>query len=127
MRICPKCGHLDPECWRPAAFHPEISYAYIDSLEVFSPEIVEQLKDKKPGEIIVVDPFVYWKSPRSPTVRRTWIEDYKIKGKSVNQERVSHNPQTTLDNSQLEDNSINLLYVNHPKVASICEKSEVET
>jgi len=118
MRRCPKCGYVDSECWRPAAFHPWISYAYLDSLEVLEPEIFEIIKDRKTGKTIIHNEYVYWISPKSSTVRRAWIKDFEIYGKSVPQERVSHDPQLTLEGFQHKDDSINLLYVNHPKLVS---------
>ena len=126
MRICPECGHVDPEWWRPAAFHQHIDYVQMDVIEEFEPEIIEALKDKPAGTVVFIEPFAYWKSPKSETIRRSSIEDYKIKGKSVPQERVSHNPQHTLDMNQLEDDSINLRYVNHPKLAEYMTNTDKE-
>ena len=85
---------------------------------MFEPEILEALSGKKAGITVIIEPFVYWKSPKSDTIRRSSVEDFKTKGKSVPQEQVSHNPQTRLDGKDMEDDSINLLYVNHPKVRS---------
>lgn len=124
MRLCPKCGHVDPEWWRPAAFHQHIDYAQYDVLELFEPEIIKELEGKKAGTVIFIEPFAYWKSPKSETVRRSSIEDFKIKGKSVPQERVSHNPQYTLEMRQLKDDSINLLYVKHPKLSQYPSKED---
>lgn len=117
MRICPKCGHVDPEWWRPAAFHQHIDYAQLDVISQFEPEVFEALKGKPAGTVVFIEPFAYWKSPKSETIRRCSIEDYELKGKSVPQERVSHNPQVTLDMKPVEDDSINLLYVKHPKLS----------
>lgn len=124
MRECPNCGYVDPECWRPAAFHQHIDYAYVDSLNLFEPEVFQLMKDKIPGEVVPLPPFVYWLSSKSHTIRRSSIEDFKIKGKSIPQERVSHDPQTTLDGVPLKDDSINLLYVNHPKIAESANKED---
>ena len=87
MRICPVCGHKDGEEWRPAAFHHHISYAYLDSLYYTEPELYQKIKTAPAEAIIYYHPFVYWKSPRSETVRRAWIEDFKLYGKTVPQER----------------------------------------
>lgn len=108
MRVCPNCGCVDPEWWRPAAFHQHIDYADLSVIESLEPEIFRELKDKKYGEVVVIGIYCYWKSSKSETVRRSSIEDFKIKGKSVNQERVDHGDGK---------NSINLLYVNHPKLS----------
>jgi len=107
MRVCPNCGHVDPEWWRPAAFHQHIDYADFSVLEIFEEELAEALRDKKSGELVVIEPFVYWKSAKSNTVRRSSVEDFEIKGKSVPQERIDHGDGK---------DSINLLYVNHPKL-----------
>jgi len=97
MRVCPKCGHVDPIWWRPAAYHPEFSYAHNTSLESLEPELWDKLKDLPAGEIITAGPYLYWKSTRSETTRRIWVEDYKMVGKKGSpQERVSHDPQLKL-------------------------------
>ena len=89
MRICPECGHEDPICWRPAAYHPEFSYAHLDGLDVLEPELAELLKGRRPGEMVQRGPYLYWRSTRSETVRRVWVEDYKRVGKKGSwQERV---------------------------------------
>lgn len=92
MRICPTCGHVDPMCWRPNAWNPQYSYARIDQLEFFVPELWQLIKDKKPGEIVQLGEYLYWKTQGgSQTVRRCWIEDFKIVGKKGEpQERVDH-------------------------------------
>jgi len=81
MRVCPKCGYEDAPCWRPGAYHQEHSYSQIDVLEMFEPELWEAIKNKDRGELIEIPPFVFWKSTRSDTVRRCWIEDFKMVGK----------------------------------------------
>ncbi len=89
MGVCPKCGHEDAPCWRSAAFHTEHSYAQLSTLEMFEPELWEAIKDKPKGEVIKLLPYVYWKSIKSETVRRCWVEDFKVLGKSGSpQERV---------------------------------------
>jgi len=95
MKRCPKCGYVDPDCWRPAAFHPEISYAHIDGLEMFEPEVYEAIVDKAPGERVLVGEYVYWRSSRSPTVRRSWVDDHRIVGKrGSSQERVNQDTRS---------------------------------
>jgi len=81
MRICPKCGYIDPIWWRPAAYHQEFSYAHASSLEALDPELWELLRDKRPGEEVQVGEYVYWKSTRSDVVRRAWMEDLRLVGK----------------------------------------------
>lgn len=98
----------------------------MDVVAEFEPEITKALEGKKAGTVVFIEPFAYWKSPKSETIRGSSIEDFKIKGKSVPQERVSHNPQHTLDMKQLEDDSINLRYVNHPKLAEYMTNTDKE-
>ncbi len=56
---------------------------------MFEPELWEAIKDKPKGETIEIPPYVFWKSIKSDTVRRCWIEDFKMVGKAGSpQERV---------------------------------------
>ena len=62
----------------------------MDTLEMFEPDVFELMKEAPNGEVRQLNDFVYWKSPRSDTVRRCWVEDFKIVGKRGSpQERVS--------------------------------------
>ena len=98
MRICPKCGHVDPIWWRANAWHPEFSYAQNTALEWNDPDLWEALRPLKRGEIIKRGPYLYWKSTRSDTTRRVWIEDYKLVGKKGSpQERTHLYEQKKLD------------------------------
>ena len=102
MRVCPECGHVDPIWWRPAAYHPEFSYAHNTALEWNDPELWAALKPLKRGEIIKRGVYLYWKSTRSETVRRVWVEDYKVVGKRGSpQERVRLYSQKKLDEPSL--------------------------
>lgn len=104
MRVCPKCGHVDPIWWRPAAYHPEFSYAYLTSIESLDPELWELLKDKKAGDIVQRGPYLYWRSTRSQTVRRVWVEDYKMAGKTGSwQERVNSQIQLKLTEGEVDE------------------------
>ncbi len=98
MRFCPECGHVDPIWWRPAIYHQEFSYAHTPSLENLDPELWELLKDKRPGEEVQVGEYIYWKSTRSATVRRAWMEDLRLIGKKGSwQEKPSRGQQLKLD------------------------------
>jgi len=102
MRVCPECGHVDPIWWRPAVYHPEFSYAHIEALKGDDPELMKALAAVKRGEIVQRGPFLYWTSARSETVRRVWVEDYKIVRKRGSpQERVRFYTQTKLDEPTL--------------------------
>ena len=97
VRICPHCGYVDPIWWRPAAYHPEFSYAQNTALEWNDRELWAALKPLKAGEILKRGPYLYWKSTRSDTTRRVWVEDYKLVGKKGSpQERVRQYEQLKL-------------------------------
>ena len=98
MRICPRCGHVDPIWWRPAVYHPEFSYAHNTALEWNDPDLWAALRPLKRGDIIKRGSYLYWKSTRSDTTRRIWVEDYKLVGKKgSSQERVHLYEQKKLD------------------------------
>ena len=97
MRVCPKCGYIDPFCWRdPYSRGMEVSYARLDELEQYQPEIVKKLlesplKDKNPIREVVVGPYAYglW---NSGYVRRRWVEIWKHQGwKTIPMEK--HEPE----------------------------------
>lgn len=83
MRVCPKCGHKDPICWRPNGWHPEISYTYIDGMELLEPEIYAAIKNFKTGELFMIGEYVYWKvrSRGQPQIKRVHSSDFKNVGK----------------------------------------------
>lgn len=85
MRICPKCGHIDPFCWRDAySKGMEVQYATLAELKESQPEIAQALMDSQPNpknpiREVVVEPYAYglWKSGY---VRRRWVEIWKHQG-----------------------------------------------
>jgi len=79
MRVCPKCGYVDPPWWRPSRWQPEHDTARIDDLLLHEPELLKQLEREG---VVFKGPFVFWKSSRSRRVRRTWIQEWKRFGKS---------------------------------------------
>jgi len=100
-RICPRCGHVDPIWWRPAVYHQEFSYAHNTALVWNDPELWAALRPLKRGEIIKRGPFFYWKSTRSDTTRRVWIEDYRlVRKKGSPQEKVRRFEQLKLKGSR---------------------------
>ena len=90
IRICPKCGHVDPIWWRPAIHHPEFSYAHNSALEWNDPELWASLKPLKRGEIVKRGPFLYWKSTRGDVTRRVCVEDYRLVGKKGSWQEKTH-------------------------------------
>lgn len=97
MRICPRCGHVDPLHWLPAMYHQEFSYAHASSIELLDPELWAALTAVKRGDMVRRGPYLYWRSSRSETVRRVWVEDYvRVRRKGSWLEKVRLYRQTTL-------------------------------
>ena len=50
MRVCPKCGHRDPDCWKPPYSRGmEVDHARIDEVELAEPDVASPLKDAIPN------------------------------------------------------------------------------
>lgn len=81
MRVCPRCGHRDAECWRNHPRQIYIQYCFLEELEVSDPEIWELLRENLPGpsDVVPMAPFVYRVSS-SHHVHRMTLEDYKMYG-----------------------------------------------
>jgi len=95
MRVCPKCHYVDPPWWRPSRWLPEHDTARIEDLQLNEPIIAQELTEK---EVAIVDVYVYWKSKRSPRVRRTWIEHWNMFGKAGEPQEKPKDPfQKKLD------------------------------
>ena len=96
MRICPRCGYIDPFCWRDAYSRGmEVEYTRIDELEQYQPEIAKRLKEAVPNKKGVREwqdkNYAYGLWP-SGYVRRRWLEIYKHQGwKAIPMEQ--HNPK----------------------------------
>ena len=79
MRVCPKCGFVEPMHWRPTTWK---SAQYIDccrlsDLEYNEPEFAERLK--KEGELIEGH-YAYRITKPGVWVYRRWIEIFKVQG-----------------------------------------------
>lgn len=42
--ICPKCGHVDPSCWRACSWLKYGVYCKLDEFAVFYPELTKKLR-----------------------------------------------------------------------------------
>ena len=89
MRVCPKCGYVDPPAWRNSKFSPWIEVIHFDDLKRLQPEIAEKLK-KQPR--ITDEHYEYYKAPKSVYAQRKWIEIAKHEKKffSIYVERANH-------------------------------------
>lgn len=48
MRICPRCGHVDPECWRHLRWSLYPDYCHIEELLEFEPDLAKEILDRRP-------------------------------------------------------------------------------
>lgn len=89
MRICPKCGFVDPPYWLPSRWRiPE--YCRVEDLQKDQKHIVKQLLNVAPMEIIT-DQFCAYRMTETGFVERIWINLYKTGGKSAfNLSREAH-------------------------------------
>lgn len=95
MRVCPKCGHLDPAYWLPSRWRTT-EYCRIEDLESGEEvEVAELLKKVAPMEI-VTDHASAYRMNEVGFVERVWIKMYESGGKSAfNLSREAHhfNPE----------------------------------
>jgi hypothetical protein len=58
MRVCPKCGFVDPPIWKQSAFHQNISFTEFGSLELEEPELSKRLAES-PTKRCSNGPYAY--------------------------------------------------------------------
>jgi len=89
LRVCPKCGFIDPPEWRNSKFSPWIEVIYFDDLKQLHPELAEKLET---NPRVTDKDYEYYKAPKSVYAQRKWIEIAKHEKKffSVYIERVNH-------------------------------------
>jgi len=83
MRECPKCGYVDPPYWkRSFQQNPqgEVDIARPEDLAENEPKIANRLRR---GEVLVVEPFVYYLAPKAVWVKRVWAKLYYEGGLSA--------------------------------------------
>lgn len=91
MKVCPKCGFVDPDHWRAKSWHTHsaIEIARVSDLEYAESEFLKRLKDAN-GEMIEGN-YAYKISKTGIWVYRRWVEIWKIQGwKEIPAEK--HNP-----------------------------------
>ena len=81
MKVCPKCGHVDPDYWLPSRWRiPE--YCRIEDLQQDQTDLAEKLKNVNPMEPITDENYAY-RMNEAGFVERIWIELFKAGGKSA--------------------------------------------
>ena len=69
MRVCPKCGYVDPVIWKQSAFKQNICFTQLCNLELENPEIAKKLREKR----ITSDGFYAYRLTRFLRVERQAI------------------------------------------------------
>lgn len=90
MKVCPKCGFIDPPYWLPSRWRIT-EYCRIEDLQRDQPRLAQELEKVKPMQIIE-DQYYFYRMNEAGFVERIWKE----LGKSAfNLSREAHhfNPQ----------------------------------
>lgn len=90
MKVCSKCGFVDPPYWLPS--HWRITeYCRIDDLKQDQPDIAEKLESVNPMEV-VSDQYYLYRMNESGFVERIWIKLGKS-GFNLSREAHHFNPK----------------------------------
>jgi len=57
MRVCPKCGFIDPPYWKHVKYSYYVDFCSFESFGIVEPELAEKLK--KGGDIVEDDLYAY--------------------------------------------------------------------
>ena len=91
MRVCPKCGYVDPDVWRPHKWRLLVDYCSISEFEDDYPETAEQFKKH---EVALDENYAYLRAGKGKLyVQRIWRPLYEAGGKSAfyaHSEHVDH-------------------------------------
>jgi len=92
LRVCPKCGHIDPPYWRQVPWKFDTDMCWTEDFKNLHPEVHAKLE--KGHEIVCDDHFAYKFSGKPKTiVWRVWKQSYLDGGKSafsIPMESVNH-------------------------------------
>jgi hypothetical protein len=77
MRVCPKCGFEDEECWRNLRFSLYQQYCHIEELDTFNPELASEILKFRPTvkKPYTIDGYAYMLT-KSLHVRRMAVRDF---------------------------------------------------
>ena len=85
MRVCPKCGYVDPQHWRRSfQRNPggEIDICRIEDLQENEPQLTERLLNNR-NVVLEEGCFAYLLGKKAVYVKRVWVQLYKWGGKSA--------------------------------------------
>jgi len=99
MKVCSKCGFVDPDYWLPSRWRTT-EYCRIEDLEQNEVGIAKVLKEKEPMEIVTSNYHAY-RMNEAGFVERVWIKLYEAGGKSAfNMSREAHHFNPTYRHPQ---------------------------
>lgn len=77
MRVCPKCGYVDPQYWRKGQgdHYGDTDICRLEDLELNEPELAKVLKGNRES---FDEHYAYKLLGKGVWVRRRWLEIYKI-------------------------------------------------
>jgi len=82
MRVCPKCGHVDPPYWRQVPWKFDTDMCWTDDFKRLHPKQYERLM--KNHEFAFDECFAYTFSGKArEVVWRVWIKMFEAGGKSA--------------------------------------------
>lgn len=79
MKICPKCGHKDPDEWRHSRFDYNADYCRFDDAPKEVADVVEALKNAKTFEPFEKGAYTYYRRGKGGIwLYRVWTPDFKM-------------------------------------------------
>ena len=70
MRVCPKCGYVDPPYWRHSRFSYWLDIIEVENLALVKPELAKILKKEKKGFVVEDKDYYYRKGKNGVFVER---------------------------------------------------------
>ena len=86
MRVCPKCGYVDPPYWRHSKYSYWIDHIEYENFQTLHPELCPL----QPGGKIENEHYVYRRMKKSDRVERKALIDYEVYGWMEDMEKVDH-------------------------------------
>ena len=86
MRVCPKCGYVDPPYWRHSIYSYWIDFTEYENFKNMHPELCPL----QSGELTEDEYFVYRRMKKSDFIERKAIVDYEVHGWYEKMEKVKN-------------------------------------